>query len=239
MNDSTSPADRDAVAAPPARQPGKFSLARLSTAFARLMAPAEVATDEPASAVTVEMIIEGILFVGAADGGALSSTEIAKRVRDVDAAEVDKLIDQLNQTYAKQHAAYEIVRNAAGLRMQLRSDLEPIRDRLAGRDRQRKLSPAALEVLAIVAYQGGVAAEEINRLRGVRSNSLLAKLVRWNLLSLERDEAAPRRPRYRATPSLVRLLGLESLGDLPPVEALADAAPSLALAKPRGPSSGP
>ncbi len=221
--------------------PGRFSLERLSTAFARLMGatslagaqasrpPVAVESDDELATpggdggpVTPRMIVEGMLFVGAADGRPLSSAEMASHLRNVTPAEVDALTAELNEAYRRDGAAYEIVSGAGGHRLQVREEFAPLRERFRGQVRAARLTPAALEVLSVVAYRPGVAADEVNRLRGAQSYAILAQLVRRQLVRVERASAAPRGPRYFPTERFNRLFGVSSPADLPRSEDLED-----------------
>jgi segregation and condensation protein B len=220
--------------------PGRFTLERLSSAFARLMGTATPAkqaakqialadddalTDPTADAapVTPRMIVEGMLFVGAADGRPLASREIAAHIRNVSPEEVDSLVTELNRAYEQDGAAYEIVSLDGGHRLQLRSDLGEVRQRFRGEVRTAKLTPAALEVLSVVAYKQPVAAEDVNRLRGSQSYAILAQLVRRQLVRVERATQGPRGTRYFTTDRFNRLFGVAGPADLPRSEDLDDA----------------
>jgi segregation and condensation protein B len=231
--------DAESDAPPP---PGRFSLERLSSAFARLLgAPAlkgakssrpaiaidgdegTPLTDADDAAATPRMIVEGLLFVGAADGASITSADLAARMRNVEPAEVDALIAELNAAYRDDCAAYDIVSDAAGHRLQLRDQFAPVRQRFRGDVRAAKLTPSALEVLSIVAYRQGVTGEELNRLRGSQSYAILAQLVRRQLVRSERPATGPRAPRYHTTDRFNRLFGVTSPADLPRSEELDDA----------------
>lgn len=228
--------DSDAPAAPPS---GRFSLERLSSAFARLMGAPTLAAAKAArpqiaveaddqspdaddAAVTPRMIVEAMLFVGAADGRPLSSAEMAGPIRNVEPAEVDALIADLNAAYRADETAYEIVSSAGGHRLLLREDYAPQREKFRGQARAAKLTPAALEVLSVVAYRQGVTGEEINKLRGSQSYAVLAQLVRRQLVRVERKPGLPRGARYHTTERFNRLFGVTSPSDLPRSEDLED-----------------
>jgi segregation and condensation protein B len=168
------------------------------------------------------MIVEGMLFVGGADGQSLSSRAIASHIRDVAPAEVETIVAQLNSRYLQDETAYEISGDANGYRLQLRSDLGRMRDRLRGRVRAAKLTPAALEVLSVVAYRQGVTSEELNRLRGSQSHAIVAQLVRRQLVRVERPATPPRSARYHTTDRFNQLFGVTSPADLPRSEDLDD-----------------
>jgi segregation and condensation protein B len=106
--------------------------------------------------------------------------------------------------------------------LQLRDDFAPQREGFRGQTRAAKLTPAALEVLSVVAYRQGVTGEEINKLRGSQSYALLAQLVRRQLVRVERKPGLPRGARYHTTERFNRLFGVTSPHDLPRSEDLED-----------------
>ena len=172
-------------------------------------------TADDACEVSPRSILEAMLFVGNRDNTPLSSQRVASLMRGVRAAEIDELVNELNQQYDASGCPYRIYSEAEGYRLLLREEYGRIRDKFYGRLRHARLSPAALEVLSIIAYQGAQTSEAINRLRGHPSGAILSQLVRRQLLAVERDPAAPRAPRYRTTARFLELFGLESLEDLP------------------------
>jgi segregation and condensation protein B len=237
--------DDAAGASPQPSTPGKptvarFTLERLSSAFVRLMGtpspgaraaaakpqiavePDDIIENDDSLPVTPRMIVEGMLFVGGKEGRPLTSREIASHIRDVEPAEVDELVGQLNAGYQQDDAAYEIVGDSQGYCLQLRADLGRIRDRVRGRIRAAKLTPAAMEVLSVVAYRQGVTGDEVNRLRGSQSHAILAQLVRRQLVRVERPTAPPRAARYHTTERFNQLFRIASPTDLPRSEDLAD-----------------
>ena len=219
---------------------GRFSLHRLSAAFARLTsneapetAASEVAdsleevdslaeTDEMGEVVSPRMIVEGMLFVGSADGRPLTSRELAAHIRDVSPSEIDSLVAELNADYESLGSAYHVVSEGAGYQMHIREDLQSVRRRFLGKVRGLKLTPQAIEVLSIVAYRQPLTAERVTKLRGARSNSMLNQLVRRGLLCLERPPESPHKPNFYTTERFNRLFGIESIKDLPSSEDLDD-----------------
>lgn len=219
---------------------GRFSLHRLSAAFARLTGSGkpepptpEVAdgldelqdiTDDLAlgEVISPRMIVEGMLFVGTSDGRPLTSREMAAHIRDVSPKEVDALVVELNQQYESTGTSYHIASDGPGYRMQVRPEHESVRRRFGGRVREAKLTPQAIEVLSVVAYRQPVTAEDVTKLRGSRSHALLNQLVRRGLLHLERPGDAPQRPTFHTTDKFNRLFGIDSPRDLPSSEDLDD-----------------
>jgi len=93
-------------------------------------------------------------------------------------------------------------------------------ERLYGSTREARLSPAALDVLALVAYRQPVSRQEVESLRGCDSAGPLRQLVRLGLVALQRGEADHREVLYGTTPRFLTLFQLRSLDDLPRTEEL-------------------
>ncbi len=174
--------------------------------------PAEV---EDACPISPQTILEAMLFVGNRDNRPLSPARAAELMRDVPANEIPPLVDQLNRRYAARAAPYRVVSEGEGYRLTLNREFHPLRNRFYGRVREARLSQAAIDVLALVAYQQPVSSEKISRLRGRPSSHVLAHLVRRGLLRIERPDPKRRTPHYFTTDRFLKLFNLESMGDLP------------------------
>ena len=88
---------------------------------------------------------------------------------------------------------------------------------------QIRLSRAALETLAVIAYHQPVTLPEIRKIRGVDSTRACKQLLRLNLIRVVGRKPSPGRPRlYGTTPNFLNLLGLESLDQLIPWETFVD-----------------
>jgi len=165
--------------------------------------------------ISPRTIFEAMLFVGNRENRPLSVARAAELMRDVQADEIPPLIDELNRRYAADNCPYEIAGEGDGCRLTLRREHHPLRNRFYGRIREARLSQAAIDVLALVAYQQPIAGEKIGRLRGRPSRHVLAHLVRRGLLRIERPDAKPRTPHYLTTDRFLKLFALQSLDDLP------------------------
>lgn len=179
--------------------------------------------DEPAGAVDAEAacvvsprtILEAMLFVGHPENQPLTSEKVASLMRGVRAQEIDELVVELNRTYEEEGCPYRIESVGAGYQLVLRDEFHSLRDVFYGRVKAAKLSQAAVDVLAIVAYKQPLTREEVDALRGKPSGSLLAQLVRRQLLRVERPHDKPRTLRFCTTDRFLQLFSLESLRDLP------------------------
>ncbi len=100
-------------------------------------------------------------------------------------------------------------------------------ERFLGLDLTTRLSPAALETLAIIAYRQPVTRAQIDELRGVASDGVLRTLIHRGLVEQgERLEQAGRPFQFRTTFDFLQHFGLQSLNDLPTIETLGGDDPS-------------
>ncbi len=176
--------------------------------------PTETAIDD-ACPINPRTILEAMLFVGNRENEPLSPRRAAELMRDVEVDEIPSLVKELNRRYDETGAPYQIVGEGDGYRLAIRREFHPLRNRFYGRVREARLSQAAIDVLALVAYQQPMTAEQIHRLRGRPSRHVLAHLVRRGLLRIERPDTKRRTPHYCTTDRFLRLFNLESLDDLP------------------------
>lgn len=109
----------------------------------------------------------------------------------------------------------QVLHVADGYRLATRPEYAPVVERYR-RPPPMRLSPAALEVLAIVAYRQPITRVEIEALRGVHSHSALRTLLEHGLIRPAGHKPVPGRPTlYRTTQRFLDLFGLRDLGDLP------------------------
>jgi segregation and condensation protein B len=179
------------------------------------------ATADNSFPINPRSILEAMLFVGRPDNSPLTSEQMAGLMRGVNAAEIDALVLNLNAQYAAHGCAYTIVSDGAGYRLVLRPEFGSLRERMLGRARAARLSPAAVEVLALIAYNEPLTIAEVTRLRGTPSGHILRHLVRRRLLRLERGDAKPSHAKYFTTHRFLDVFNLHSLEDLPRSDDLA------------------
>lgn len=165
-------------------------------------------------------ILEAMLFVGSRTGEPLPAHRAAELMRGVEPGEVTTLVDKLNRRYTAGGCPYHIVSEGAGYQLTLRKAYHPLRNRFYGRVRMARLSQAAIDVLAIVAYRQPLTAEQVGRLRGKPSGHVLTQLVRRGLLKIERQQTGRRIAKYFTTERFLKLFDLKSLDELPQSEEL-------------------
>jgi segregation and condensation protein B len=160
----------------------------------------------------VHRIVEAMLFVG---GPPLTAVRAGEAVRGLGAEQLRQVVDVLNRDYRRQGRPYRVQRRDQGYELVLLPRYRGVLDRLYGSVREARLSPAALDVLALVAYRQPVTRQEVESLRGLDSGAALRQLVRLGLVAVQRGEADRREVAYSTTPRFLKLFGLRSLDDLP------------------------
>jgi len=134
---------------------------------------------------------------------------------------------ELRAAYADDHGI-ELVEIAEGWQFLTRREYAETIERAQFALRPRRLSPAALETLAIIAYRQPVGRLEVDEIRGVDSGAVMDKLVERGLIEVvTRGEGLGRPLLYGTTPPFLEILGLKDLEDLPRLEEL-----SVALRRP-------
>jgi segregation and condensation protein B len=180
-------------------------------------------TEEPVVAPTsspppVARIVEALLFVG---GAPLTAIRACEAIRGLTEEQFVQAIDGLNREYRLQGRPYAIQARNGGYVLALRPRFHEVIGRLHGGQREGRLSPAAIDALALVAYRQPVTKQEIDSLRGSDSGSLLRQLVRRGLVAVvQRADAQQRQVSYGTTQRFLELFQLRSLEDLPQTQDL-------------------
>jgi segregation and condensation protein B len=133
------------------------------------------------------------------------------------AEQVEVALDQLAQAYTA--GGLRVQRHRNRVQIVTAPEAAPYVERFLGLDLTTRLSQAALETLAIIAYRQPITRAQIDELRGVNSDGVLRTLMHWGLVEQgERLEQAGRPFQYSTTFDFLRYFGLQSLNDLPPLE---------------------
>jgi segregation and condensation protein B len=170
-----------------------------------------------AEAQDIRRDIEAVLFVTdePMPSGALAQTLEADR-KSVEAALQDLALE-----YEARGSGIVLRNVAGGWRMATHPDAAPAVERFVLSSRHARLTKAALETLAIVAYKQPVTRHQLSAIRGVDSDGVLRSLVERGLVAEVGREEAPGRPMiYGTTPEFLERLGLDSLASLPPIAPL-------------------
>ena len=159
--------------------------------------------------------LEAVLLVA----GNTATVEALARALGVSNDAVEDGLDALERHYLEDGHGARLQRH--GSRVQLASAPEhaPIVARFMGVPERGKLSPAALETLAIVAYRQPVTRGEIEGIRGVNCDHIMRALLDAGLVEERGRIDSPGRPAvYGTTLGFLEALGLRSLDELPPME---------------------
>ena len=163
-------------------------------------------------------ILQAILFVAESP---VPIEELAE-VLEVAVADVQKELDVLADRLVDH--GLELRNVGGGWRLYSHPDTYPYLDRFAATATASRLSQAALETLAIVAYRQPVSRSQVSEVRGVDADSALRTLERRGLVAETGRLSLPGNPAvYGTTDLFLEKLGLQSLADLPP---LADHVPA-------------
>lgn len=141
------------------------------------------------------------------------------QVLEVSPARVDELCRELQASYSAEDRGFCLVRVAGGYRFQSHPDLAAYVERFVLEGQHARLSAAALETLAIVAYKQPISRAQIAAIRGVSADGVLRTLEQRGYVGeVGRDPGPGQAVLYGTTPALLERLGLDSLADLPPLE---------------------
>jgi segregation and condensation protein B len=173
------------------------------------------ASEEPAP--TIESVLEAILF---ATDEPLTDSKLAGIV-ETTAKQVRTAIENLNARYAAENHAFRIEPIAGGYQMLTLNVYNPWLKKMLRVRSDNKLTPAALETLAIIAYKQPIIRADIEAIRGVAVGDGLRNLMYKGLVKITgRAEILGRPMLYGTTRKFLEIFGLNSLKDLPKVEEL-------------------
>jgi segregation and condensation protein B len=151
----------------------------------------------------------------AAEPESADSTALAARKREA-VRLVREAIDTLNQQYAGANRTFRIESVAGGRQMLTIAAYGPILARMKGQRAQTRLSQAALETLAIIAYRQPILRAQLEAIRGVACGEVLKSLMERRLVKITgRAEEVGRPMLYGTTPEFLRVFGIANLSDLP------------------------
>lgn len=132
--------------------------------------------------------------------------------------ELKQIIDQINNELLETGRPYHIIRIANGWQFATQKEYGKIVRHFYKSRQVRKLSNAALEVLAIIAYRQPITKPEIEMIRGVNSNETVNSLLEKNLIKISGRKSVLGRPlEYSTTDDFLKLFGLNSLDELPEI----------------------
>lgn len=165
----------------------------------------------------VKSIIEALLF---ATDQPLPIRRLMETI-GVEKGKVLEALDQLKQEYQSAERSFQIEEIAGGFQLLSKPEYHEWILKLEKKNVEGKLSPAALETLAVIAYKQPILRSTIDAIRGVESSQTLRGLIEKGLVKIVgRDETLGRPLLYGTTKRFLEYFGLRSLQDLPRTQEL-------------------
>ncbi|MCX7876280.1 MAG: SMC-Scp complex subunit ScpB [Melioribacteraceae bacterium] len=165
-------------------------------------------------------VIEALIF---ASDEPLTPNEIINAIKGIDGVdteitteEIDNVVNELNKKYDENESAFTILKIAHGYSFATKPNHAKYVGFLSSEKSKRRLSNAALETLAIIAYKQPITKPELEMIRGVNSDYTLNTLLEKNLVTISgRADSVGRPLLYVTTDEFLKYFGLHSINDLP------------------------
>jgi len=150
----------------------------------------------------------------------ISATRLSEMIPYCKPGQAKDLVNELNTEYVEQDRAFEIWEVAGGYQLRTRAEFSGYIQKLQ-KERALRLSQAALETLAIIAYRQPATRAEIEEVRGVDAGAVVKSLLERHLIRIAGQREVPGRPMlYGTTRRFLEVFGLTSLKDLPTLREL-------------------
>ena len=165
-------------------------------------------------------VVEGILFVVGDEGITLQElSEIIEK----DITETKEILLQLKKQYESNERGIRISYLGDAFKLTTKKEHKNYYQKLIENPERNMLSQAALETLAIIAYNQPITRAEVDEIRGISSSHMIRRLVAKNLLKEVGKSALPGRPNlYATTSDFLDCFGLSTINDLPKLSDLND-----------------
>lgn len=161
-------------------------------------------------------ILEGILFLVGDEG--ITYEEI-KKILEIEDDKLNSLIEELKQEYNAEKRGIQLEKLGNKYKLTTKKEHKKYYELLTDIETNSVLSPAALETLAIIAYNQPVTRVQIDEIRGIGSGHLVRKLLLKNLIKDVGRSDSPGRPiLYGVTNEFLDYFGLNSVDELPNIE---------------------
>lgn len=145
-------------------------------------------------------------------------SDLLAQLLELPVAVVDRLCAELAASYDESGHGFQLVKVAGGYRYQTHAELSPYVERFLLDGQRARMSAAALETLAIVAYKQPISRAQVASIRGVDPDGVLRTLqARGYVTEVARDSGPGQAILFGTTPAFLEKLGLDSLADLPPI----------------------
>ncbi|MCX7787060.1 MAG: SMC-Scp complex subunit ScpB [Spirochaetes bacterium] len=160
-------------------------------------------------------LVEAILFLEAEPMDLKSICRISGLSREV----VLSVMEKIRNQYAKDEHGIELIELGGGYLFSPKKEFWDVLKERYGKKQEGKLSRAALETLAIIAYSQPITKTEIENLRGVSADSMIKLLLSKGLIREVGKKDAPGKPvQYGTTKEFLKMFGLKSIAELPKLD---------------------
>ena len=160
-----------------------------------------------------EAILECLLFVVGDEGITLDNI---CEIMLIDKSEAQELLKKLREEYNKDNRGIRISFIGESFKLTTKQEHKEYYQKLITTRGSNTLSQAALETLAIIAYNQPITRMEVDELRGISSINMIRKLMAKDLVKISGKSSLPGKPNlYRTTSEFLDYFGLATLGDLP------------------------
>lgn len=164
--------------------------------------------------------IEAIVF---AAGGPVELSDLADVFSEASKEEISERLEEIRQQFNEGAGGFRLEQTGGGFRFVTSPELDPYLRKFFARKSEGRLSMAALETLAIVAYRQPVTAPEVSDIRSVNSAGVLRTLLERKLIRIAGRKNVVGSPfLYRTTREFLTHFGLNDLEDLPKLEEFAE-----------------
>jgi segregation and condensation protein B len=165
----------------------------------------------------LKAVLEALLF----SSDTPLSLDLMCQTVEADPGEIVMLLDEMGREYERDERGFRLKQIAGGYLIVTDPALADWVSKLLRGKRKMRLSRAALETMAIVAYKQPVTKSEIDEIRGVDSSAVLATLLERSLVTIRgRSKVVGRPLLYGTTPEFLDYFGLKEIGELPRPEEL-------------------
>lgn len=166
----------------------------------------------------IKPIVESLIFAAEEP---IPLRKLADLIEGVDGAQIQEAIAQLRSDYDVQGRSFQIEEIAGGYQFFTKPEYYEWIAKLRKKSGETKLSQAALETLAIIAYKQPILRANLESIRGVQSGQIIRLLMEKDLVKVVgRDESLGHPLLYGTTKKFLEYFGLKDIKDLPQVEEL-------------------
>lgn len=170
---------------------------------------------EPPLELPLQARLEALLFVSP---GPVTPAQLAAAL-EIPAAEVESALQALESWYRENRCGLRVQQHHGRVQLTTAPQAAAVIERFLGLEASSRLSRAALETLAIIAYQQPVTRPQVDAIRGVNSDGVMKSLLSKGLIQEVGRAEAPGRPiLYSTTTDFLQHFGLNSLEELPPLD---------------------